>query len=81
MLPKKDIAGSHAVILLLLIIYHLTVVIASLTSPKPSSCSHGDIVTLDVVGKVGALTLALSDLLWEDMIAGPETHRLRIPYM
>lgn len=32
-------------------------------------------------GKVGALTLALSDLLWEDMIAGPETHRLRIPYM
>ncbi|XP_026658547.2 D-amino-acid transaminase, chloroplastic-like isoform X2 [Phoenix dactylifera] len=29
-------------------------------------------------GQVGELTLALSDLLWEDMIAGPE--RVRVPY-
>ncbi|XP_010260311.1 PREDICTED: D-amino-acid transaminase, chloroplastic-like [Nelumbo nucifera] len=32
-------------------------------------------------GKVGELTLALSDLLWEDMLAGPETQRLRISYV
>ncbi|XP_043688033.1 D-amino-acid transaminase, chloroplastic-like [Telopea speciosissima] len=32
-------------------------------------------------GKVGELTLALSDLLWEDMVAGPETQRLCIPYV
>ncbi|XP_010260309.1 PREDICTED: D-amino-acid transaminase, chloroplastic-like isoform X2 [Nelumbo nucifera] len=32
-------------------------------------------------GKVGKLTLALSDMLWEDMIAGPETQRLRIAYV
>ncbi|XP_021773729.1 D-amino-acid transaminase, chloroplastic-like [Chenopodium quinoa] len=31
-------------------------------------------------GKVGELTLALSDLLWNDMGAGPETHRIRIIY-
>nr|XP_019704939.1 D-amino-acid transaminase, chloroplastic isoform X2 [Elaeis guineensis] len=29
-------------------------------------------------GQVGELTLALSDLLWEDMMAGPE--RTRVPY-
>ncbi|XP_009419654.2 D-amino-acid transaminase, chloroplastic-like [Musa acuminata AAA Group] len=29
-------------------------------------------------GKVGEVTLALSDLLWEDMIAGPE--RIQVPY-
>ncbi|URE42738.1 Aminotransferase class IV [Musa troglodytarum] len=29
-------------------------------------------------GKVGEATLALSDLLWEDMIAGPE--RIQVPY-
>ncbi|KAG0446868.1 hypothetical protein HPP92_028635 [Vanilla planifolia] len=29
-------------------------------------------------GKVGKLTLALSDLLWEDMVSGPE--RIRVPY-
>ncbi|XP_042503185.1 D-amino-acid transaminase, chloroplastic-like isoform X2 [Macadamia integrifolia] len=32
-------------------------------------------------GKVGELTLALSDLLWEDMVAGPETQRICIPYV
>ncbi|PIA36550.1 hypothetical protein AQUCO_03300024v1 [Aquilegia coerulea] len=32
-------------------------------------------------GKVGQLTLALSDLLWEDMVAGPETQRLCVPYV
>ncbi|XP_077212482.1 D-amino-acid transaminase, chloroplastic-like [Tasmannia lanceolata] len=32
-------------------------------------------------GKVGELTLALSNLLWEDMVAGPETQRLRVAYM
>lgn len=30
-------------------------------------------------GKVGELTLALSDLLWDDMISGPE--RIRVPYI
>ncbi|KAG6501928.1 D-amino-acid transaminase, chloroplastic-like [Zingiber officinale] len=29
-------------------------------------------------GKVGELTLALSDLLWEDMLGGPE--RIQVPY-
>ncbi|XP_058095808.1 D-amino-acid transaminase, chloroplastic-like [Magnolia sinica] len=32
-------------------------------------------------GRVGELTLALSDLLWEDMTAGPETQRLCVPYV
>ncbi|GAA0158543.1 transaminase [Lithospermum erythrorhizon] len=32
-------------------------------------------------GKVGELTMALSDLLWEDMIAGPEAKRIEIPYV
>ncbi|KAL3508708.1 hypothetical protein ACH5RR_028109 [Cinchona calisaya] len=32
-------------------------------------------------GKVGKLTMALSDLLWEDMVAGPETHRITVPYV
>ncbi|KAG9447812.1 hypothetical protein H6P81_013940 [Aristolochia fimbriata] len=32
-------------------------------------------------GKVGELTLALSNLLWEDMVAGPEPQRLAIPYV
>lgn len=31
-------------------------------------------------GTVGELTMALSDLLWEDMVAGPEPQRLKIPY-
>ncbi|CAI9088717.1 OLC1v1023136C1 [Oldenlandia corymbosa var. corymbosa] len=31
-------------------------------------------------GKVGELTMALSDLLWEDMVAGPETQRIPVPY-
>ncbi|XAR56515.1 Aminodeoxychorismate lyase [Bertholletia excelsa] len=31
-------------------------------------------------GKVGELTMALSDLLWDDMVAGPETRRLLVPY-
>ncbi|KAL6999566.1 aminodeoxychorismate lyase [Sarracenia purpurea var. burkii] len=30
-------------------------------------------------GMVGELTMALSDLLWDDMVAGPETQRLPIP--
>lgn len=33
-----------------------------------------------VTGKVGELTMALSDLVWEDMVAGPETQRLSVPY-
>lgn len=32
-------------------------------------------------GKVGELTMALSDLLWEDMVAGPETQRIPVPYV
>lgn len=32
-------------------------------------------------GKVGDLTMALSDLVWEDMVAGLETHRLKVPYV
>ncbi|XP_076906854.1 D-amino-acid transaminase, chloroplastic-like [Bidens hawaiensis] len=31
-------------------------------------------------GKVGELTMALSNLVWEDMVAGPETHRIKVPY-
>ncbi|OWM88635.1 hypothetical protein CDL15_Pgr002402 [Punica granatum] len=31
-------------------------------------------------GKVGGLTMALSDLVWEDMVAGPEMQRLRVSY-
>ncbi|PHU12657.1 hypothetical protein BC332_19587 [Capsicum chinense] len=31
-------------------------------------------------GEVGELTMALSDLLWEDMAAGPESQRIRVPY-
>ncbi|XP_031106745.1 D-amino-acid transaminase, chloroplastic-like [Ipomoea triloba] len=31
-------------------------------------------------GKVGELTMALSDLLWEDMVAGPDTQRIPVPY-
>uniref|UniRef100_A0A7N0RJE5 aminodeoxychorismate lyase n=2 Tax=Kalanchoe fedtschenkoi TaxID=63787 RepID=A0A7N0RJE5_KALFE len=31
-------------------------------------------------GKVGELTMALSDLVWEDMVAGPDTQRLPVPY-
>lgn len=33
-----------------------------------------------VTGKVGELTMALSDLLWDDMVAGPETIRTPVPY-
>ncbi|KAL0301203.1 UNVERIFIED_CONTAM: D-amino-acid transaminase, chloroplastic [Sesamum radiatum] len=32
-------------------------------------------------GKVGELTMALSDLLWEDMVTGPETQRFPVPYL
>lgn len=32
-------------------------------------------------GNVGELTMALSDLLWEDMVAGPETQSLPVPYV
>ncbi|CAA7402535.1 unnamed protein product [Spirodela intermedia] len=31
-------------------------------------------------GRVGELTLALSDLLWEDMVAGTGKQRIRVPY-
>ncbi|XVF78584.1 hypothetical protein PTKIN_Ptkin14bG0146000 [Pterospermum kingtungense] len=31
-------------------------------------------------GKVGDLTMALSDLLWHDMVAGPDSQRFPIPY-
>lgn len=31
-------------------------------------------------GNVGKLTMELSDLLWEDMVAGPETQRIPVPY-
>ncbi|XP_047335139.1 D-amino-acid transaminase, chloroplastic-like isoform X2 [Impatiens glandulifera] len=31
-------------------------------------------------GEVGELTMALCDLLWEDMVAGPETQRIPIAY-
>ncbi|XP_027064809.1 D-amino-acid transaminase, chloroplastic isoform X1 [Coffea arabica] len=32
-------------------------------------------------GKVGELTMALSDLVWEDMVAGPKTRRIPVPYL
>ncbi|XP_016509207.2 D-amino-acid transaminase, chloroplastic-like [Nicotiana tabacum] len=32
-------------------------------------------------GEVGELTMALSDVLWEDMEAGPETQRIPVPYV
>ncbi|KAJ0970334.1 hypothetical protein J5N97_023211 [Dioscorea zingiberensis] len=31
-------------------------------------------------GMVGELTMALSDLMWEDITSGPETRRISIPY-
>lgn len=31
-------------------------------------------------GKVGELTMALSDLVWNDIVAGPESQRVRVPY-
>ncbi|KAI3936422.1 hypothetical protein MKW92_010010 [Papaver armeniacum] len=31
-------------------------------------------------GKVGDLTMALSDLLWDDMVAGPGLQRICVPY-
>ncbi|KAF3442471.1 hypothetical protein FNV43_RR16387 [Rhamnella rubrinervis] len=31
-------------------------------------------------GKVGELTMALSDLVWNDMVAGPEPLRIPVPY-
>ncbi|KAJ6724512.1 AMINO-ACID AMINOTRANSFERASE [Salix viminalis] len=31
-------------------------------------------------GKVGELTMALSDLLWDDMVAGPGNLRIPLPY-
>lgn len=31
-------------------------------------------------GKVGDLTMALSDLLWHDMVAGPDSQRFSVPY-
>ncbi|KAJ0922537.1 putative aminodeoxychorismate lyase, D-amino-acid transaminase [Helianthus debilis subsp. tardiflorus] len=30
---------------------------------------------------VEVLTMALSDLVREDMVAGPETHRIKVPYV
>lgn len=33
-----------------------------------------------LTGKVGELTMALSDLVWDDMVAGPDTQRLLVPY-
>lgn len=35
---------------------------------------------IECAGTVGELTMALSDLLWEDMVAGPEPQRLKVPY-
>lgn len=35
---------------------------------------------LFLTGNVGELTMALSDLLWEDMVAGPETQRHCVSY-
>ncbi|KAL1299545.1 hypothetical protein HN51_044098 [Arachis hypogaea] len=32
-------------------------------------------------GQVGELTMALSDLLWNDMVAGPDTKRIPVPYI
>lgn len=32
-------------------------------------------------GKVGELTMALSDLLWDDMVGGPEGQRIPVPYV
>lgn len=32
-------------------------------------------------GKVGESTMLLSDLLWDDMVAGPDTQRIPVPYV
>ncbi|XP_061370496.1 D-amino-acid transaminase, chloroplastic-like isoform X2 [Gastrolobium bilobum] len=32
-------------------------------------------------GRVGELTMLLSDLLWDDMVAGPDTHRIPVHYV
>jgi len=34
-----------------------------------------------ITGKVGELTMLLSDLLWDDMVAGPDTQRILVPYV
>ncbi|KAL5564298.1 hypothetical protein UlMin_028477 [Ulmus minor] len=31
-------------------------------------------------GKEGELSMELSNLVWEDMVSGPETHRIPVPY-
>lgn len=33
-----------------------------------------------LAGRVGELTMLLSDLLWDDMVAGPDTQRIPVPY-
>ncbi|THF95050.1 hypothetical protein TEA_029651 [Camellia sinensis var. sinensis] len=58
-------------------------VLSSMT--PPNNYSHGFVTRIvnnriEPSRKVGELTMALSDLLWDDMVAGPETHRLPVPY-
>ena len=34
-----------------------------------------------LTGKVGELTMELSNLLWDEMVAGPETQRIPVPFV
>ncbi|KAM2961284.1 hypothetical protein FF1_030878 [Malus domestica] len=53
--------------------------------PYPASlmqrCLIPDLLSSCATGKVGELTMALVDLVWEDMVAGPVgTQRIAVPY-
>lgn len=39
------------------------------------------VVWLFCAGKVGELTMALSDLIWEEMESGGEPQRVQVPYV
>lgn len=43
-------------------------------------CSYKQLYWLSDTGHVGELTMALSDLLWDDMVSGPETERIPVSY-
>lgn len=34
-----------------------------------------------LTGSVGELTMLLSNLLWDDMVTGPDTQRIAVPYV
>ncbi|GKV02026.1 hypothetical protein SLEP1_g14513 [Rubroshorea leprosula] len=57
---------------------------AKISSPFPKSTLLSILAQLTASSKcrkgVAELTMALSGLLWDDMVAGPETQRFAVPY-